>query len=199
MSTSVLKEPLVCVPDKPAEAPRETVASNPARERPGAVGAPGAVDPHTARFQDVLDKIQAFPNPAARVLMEECLQSLLALYGEGLERIMHILRASEAKQPGPVSDMARDPLLRALLLIHGLHPQDLETRLRSALDSVRPYMMSHGGNVELAALDGGFALLRLQGTCKTCPSSTVTLELAVRRAVEEACPDLAGFEVEKAS
>jgi len=38
----------------------------------------------------------------------------------------------------------------------------------------------------------------LEGTCKTCPSSTITLELAVRRAVEEACPDLAGFEVMQA-
>jgi len=82
------------------------------------------------------------------------------------------------------------------LLIHDLHPADLETRLRNALDEVRPYLQSHGGNVELISLTGQRARLRLQGTCKTCASSAITLELAIRHAIEEACPDLAGFEVE---
>jgi Fe-S cluster biogenesis protein NfuA/nitrite reductase/ring-hydroxylating ferredoxin subunit len=77
-----------------------------------------------------------------------------------------------------------------------LHPISLEERLTEALDQVRPYMESHGGNVELLSLENDYAKLRLQGHCKTCPSSSVTLELAVRSAIEEACPDLAGFEVE---
>jgi Fe-S cluster biogenesis protein NfuA/nitrite reductase/ring-hydroxylating ferredoxin subunit len=82
------------------------------------------------------------------------------------------------------------------LLIHDLHPADLETRLREALDHVRPYLQSHGGNVELISLTSERASLRLQGTCKSCASSAVTLELAIRHAIEEACPDLAGFEVD---
>jgi Fe-S cluster biogenesis protein NfuA/nitrite reductase/ring-hydroxylating ferredoxin subunit len=60
-------------------------------------------------------------------------------------------------------------------------------------------MQSHGGNVELLGLENDFARLRLDGACKTCPSSAVTLELAVRHAIEEACPDLIGFEVEGAT
>ncbi|HEY3916106.1 MAG TPA: NifU family protein, partial [Verrucomicrobiae bacterium] len=92
--------------------------------------------------------------------------------------------------------MFRDKLASSLLLIHNLHPVPLETRLRGALDKVRPYMESHGGNVTLLHLENDKARLRLEGTCKSCPSSSVTLELAVRQAVEEACPDLAGFEVE---
>ena len=81
-------------------------------------------------------------------------------------------------------------------LIHDLHPVPLETRLREALDTVRPYMESHGGNVELLSLEDDVARLGLQGHCKTCPSSSVTLELAIRGAIEEACPDLMGIEVE---
>jgi Fe-S cluster biogenesis protein NfuA/nitrite reductase/ring-hydroxylating ferredoxin subunit len=89
-----------------------------------------------------------------------------------------------------------DKLIRGLLLIHNLHPHSLETRLRQALEKVRPYMESHGGNVELVELNAGIATLRLQGTCKNCRSSAVTLELAVQNAIEEACPDLMGFRVE---
>jgi Fe-S cluster biogenesis protein NfuA/nitrite reductase/ring-hydroxylating ferredoxin subunit len=92
--------------------------------------------------------------------------------------------------------MINDKVVRGLLLIHDLHPADLETRLREALDHVRPYLQSHGGNVELISLTNQRANLRLQGTCKSCASSAVTLELAIRHAIEEACPDLAGFEVD---
>ena len=92
--------------------------------------------------------------------------------------------------------MINDGAVRGLLLIHNLHPVSLETRLLEALDKIRPYMESHGGNVELLSLDNDVAKLRLQGHCKSCPSSAVTMELAIRSAIEEACPDLMGFEVE---
>jgi Fe-S cluster biogenesis protein NfuA len=91
--------------------------------------------------------------------------------------------------------LLQDQAVKGLLLIHGLHPVALEKRLRDALEKVRPYMQSHGGNIELLGLENDVARVKLEGTCKTCPSSTVTLELAVRRVVEEACPDLLGFEV----
>src|SRR5262249_24949788 len=95
--------------------------------------------------------------------------------------------------------LAHDKLVRGLLLIHGLHPVPLESRLAAALDKIRPYLQSHGGNVELISLRNDIARLRLQGTRRSCPSSAITLELAVRHALEEACPDLAGFEVEGAA
>jgi nitrite reductase/ring-hydroxylating ferredoxin subunit len=57
-------------------------------------------------------------------------------------------------------------------------------------------MQSHGGNVEFLSLDNDTAHLRLVGHCESCPSSAVTLELALKQAIEEACPDLLGFECE---
>ena len=68
--------------------------------------------------------------------------------------------------------------------------------LQAALDSVRPYMESHGGNVELLSLEHGVARIHLQGSCSDCSASSVTLELAIKQALEEAAPDLEGLEVE---
>ena len=68
--------------------------------------------------------------------------------------------------------------------------------MQDALDTVRPYMESHGGNVELLSVDDGVARIHLRGSCSDCSASSVTLELAVKRALEEAAPDLAGLEVE---
>ena len=86
--------------------------------------------------------------------------------------------------------------MATLLLIHDLHPVPLEERVREALEQVRPYMESHGGNVELLSLEDGVARLRLEGSCSDCSASAVTLELAIKQALEEAAPDLEGLEVE---
>ena len=94
------------------------------------------------------------------------------------------------------ASLADDPLVATLLLIHDLHPVPLEQRVQAALDSVRPYMESHGGNVELLSLEDGVARIHLRGSCSDCSASSVTLELAIKQALEEAAPDLEGLEVE---
>src|SRR5918996_5456333 len=91
---------------------------------------------------------------------------------------------------------AQDELISHLLLLHGLHPLDLETRVAGALEEVRPYLQSHGGNVELLGIEGGVARVRMQGSCDGCPSSAVTLKLAIEEAVQKAAPDLEGIEAE---
>jgi Fe-S cluster biogenesis protein NfuA len=99
----------------------------------------------------------------------------------------------------PISDaLVADGLVGSLLLIHDLYPVPLEERVAQALERVRPYMESHGGNVELLGVEDGIARLRLEGSCKTCAASSSTLELAVRQALEEAAPDLEGMDVEGA-
>ena len=57
-------------------------------------------------------------------------------------------------------------------------------------------MESHGGNVELLSVEDGVARISLQGSCSDCSASSVTLELAIKQALEEAAPDLDGLEVE---
>jgi Fe-S cluster biogenesis protein NfuA len=121
----------------------------------------------------------------------ELVQSLVALYGEGLARIV-------AHDPDCVAGVADDELVAHLLLLHGLHPVPLEDRVRGALDEVRPYLEQHGGDVELLGLQGGVAHLRLQGTCNGCPSSTATLKLAIEDAVQRAAPDIEAIEAEGA-
>jgi Fe-S cluster biogenesis protein NfuA/nitrite reductase/ring-hydroxylating ferredoxin subunit len=91
---------------------------------------------------------------------------------------------------------AEDELVSHLLLLHGLHPLDVETRVVRALEEVRPYLQSHGGNVELLGIEEGLARVRMEGSCDGCPSSAVTLKLAIEEAVLKAAPDLEGIEAE---
>ena len=156
------------------------------------------VEPLVARMQALIARIEAIPDPAQREFVNELLGSVMDLYGAGLERIGRAL--AEAGEPGEAikRGLVEDGVVASLLLIHDLYPIDLVTRVRRALDQVRPYMESHGGDIELLGLDGGVARLRLVGSCRTCRASSLTLETAVRQALEEHAPDLAGMEVEGA-
>jgi Fe-S cluster biogenesis protein NfuA/nitrite reductase/ring-hydroxylating ferredoxin subunit len=64
---------------------------------------------------------------------------------------------------------------------------------------VRPYLGSHGGDVKLLGVKDGVVHLRLEGTCHGCPSSTVTMKLAIEKAIEEAAPEVVRIEVEGVS
>ena len=95
--------------------------------------------------------------------------------------------------------LAADDLVASLLVLHGLHPLNVETRIARALDRVRPYLGSHGGDVKLLGVKEGVVHLRLEGSCHGCPSSTVTMKLAIEKAIEEAAPEVVRIEVEGAS
>jgi Fe-S cluster biogenesis protein NfuA len=114
----------------------------------------------------------------------EAVQALVELYGEALARFV------------AGADPTTDELLSHLLLVHDLHPVDVETRVRRALDDVRPYLGSHGGDVELVGVEEGVARVRLGGTCNGCPSSAVTLRNAIEEAIMQAAPELERVDAE---
>ncbi len=49
---------------------------------------------------------------------------------------------------------------------------------------VRPYLIADGGDVSVAAVEGGTVMLRLEGACGTCPSSTATMKMGIERALK---------------
>ena len=148
-----------------------------------------------ARIETLLGEIEALKDPSARSKAAEIAQVLLDLYGEGLARMMDVV-AQGAEGERAFKAFAEDELVSHLLLLHGLHPLDVETRVVRALEEVRPYLQSHGGNVELLGIEGGVARVRMEGSCDGCPSSAVTLKLAIEEAVLKAAPDLEGIEAE---
>ena len=149
-----------------------------------------------AHVDALVGELQQLPDPASWALVEELLSTVLDLHGEALSRMLDAL----GPRGDPAADrllerLAADDLIRGVLLLHGLHPLDLRSRVEGALESVRPYMRSHGGGVELVGLTGDTVRIRLEGHCQGCPSSMVTLKLAVEKAIYDAAPDVAAIEV----
>jgi len=154
------------------------------------------VEQLVGRVEDLQAQFESTGASATREVAEELVSAIVQMYGAGLERIVASLSEAGIEGERLAAGLVEDPLVATLLLIHDLHPVPLEQRVRSALDSVRPYMESHGGNVELLSLEHGIARIHLQGSCSDCSASSVTLELAIKQALEEAAPDLEGLEVE---
>jgi Fe-S cluster biogenesis protein NfuA/nitrite reductase/ring-hydroxylating ferredoxin subunit len=121
---------------------------------------------------------------------EQLVQALLDMYGEGLRRI---LERADGRA------LAEDELVSHLLLLHDLHPIPVEERVLEALDSVRPYLESHGGDVGLVGVEGDVVRVRLSGSCNGCPSSTMTLKLAIEDAIQRMAPEVERVEAEGVS
>jgi Fe-S cluster biogenesis protein NfuA/nitrite reductase/ring-hydroxylating ferredoxin subunit len=148
------------------------------------------------RVQELTDQVDALSDPRARELAHDLVATVVAMYGDGLRRIIETIEASRVAGATILDQLAQDGAVASLLLIHDLYPVSLRERVVEALDTVRPYMESHGGNVELLGIDDGVAKLALRGSCNGCAASRATLELAIKQALQEHAPDLAGLAVE---
>jgi Fe-S cluster biogenesis protein NfuA len=153
-------------------------------------------DALVGRVERLVALSEQIPDPGARALIGDLTSAIMDLYGEGLARIGAALRDA-----GPAGAELRERLLAdgvvaSLLVMHDLYPVSLQERVLEALDSVRPYMQSHEGGVELLGVEDGVARLRLQGSCHGCAASRATLELAIKEALDAHAPDLLGMEVE---
>lgn len=143
------------------------------------------------RLEQLIHGVESGDEKILRSEALEIVRALLELHGAGLERVISIIAQAGGAGAPLMRRLADDDLIAGLLLLYDLHPDDDETRIRRALDKVRPYLRSHGGNVELIDITSeGAVRLRLDGSCKSCPSSAMTLKLAVENAVYEAAPNV---------
>jgi len=147
-------------------------------------------------IEGLIQTIEELPDPSARASAMGLVQALMDFHGEALDRLMEHVANSGQEGYAIFDKFAGDEVVSSLLLLYGLHPQPMETRVKEALEKVRPYLDSHGGNVELMGITDGVVRLKLQGSCKTCPSSSLTLKLAIEDAILAAAPDVVSIEAE---
>jgi Fe-S cluster biogenesis protein NfuA len=142
------------------------------------------------RIEDLVARMETTGDPAMRAVAQELLQAVIELHGIAFERILDAV-AELTNGDQALQTIATDDLVSKVLSLHGIHPVDLEKRVATALEKARPYLQSHGGNVELVSVDEGNVLVRLQGTCGSCSSSTETLKSKVESAIYDAAPEVA--------
>ena len=112
------------------------------------------------------------------------------LHKEALKRLIRALKDDPAAF-ARMREALSDQVVYGVLRFHGLVKEPLQARLEKALDEVRPFMATHGGDVELVAVKPPDTVeIRLLGSCHGCPASSQTLSEGVEKAIRAHCPEI---------
>jgi hypothetical protein len=150
-------------------------------------------DPRQAvnRIEELIRALDTQQGPAARESARELLALVLDLQGIGLAKLMGIVASGEAGA-ALLSRLVNDKQVEAMLLLHGLHPDDFETRVRRAADRLRPHLGVHGLRLDVVEIARRTVRLRVHGSGATTIEAPLlwTLPGEIEDAVVEAAPDV---------
>ncbi len=152
-----------------------------------------------ASIERLLGEIESGADPSLRTTVRELIQLVMDLHGEGLDRILELIRVAPDGGESLIQKVGRDELAASLLVLHGLHPLDLEARVALALDKARSRLRAHEGDVELLGIqEDGAVRLRLHANGHGCGSTAEALKKIVEDAVYQGAPDITALVIEGA-
>lgn len=143
---------------------------------------------NTERIESLIQTVQNLPDSSARDAALELVQAVMEMHANGLEKMLDIVANAEGGS-AIIDALGDDPVSSSILLVHDLHPLDLETRVRRALDC--PEFSSRGAEVELLSVRDSAVRVRVTGG--------TLLRSAVEQALIEAAPDAAAISLEGSS
>lgn len=154
-------------------------------------------EPHFERLAKRVDDVVAALaelDPKSRAVAEELKDALEAVHRAGLTTMVRRMRADDAAR-AVLFELVDDPVVHLLLSLHGIIRPDPLTHAVRVLESVRPQLQSHGGDVALVRVEDGTAYVRLEGSCNGCSMSSVTLRNLVEEALVQGVPAISAVEV----
>ncbi|GER91112.1 hypothetical protein KDW_52740 [Dictyobacter vulcani] len=142
------------------------------------------------RIDVLIQQVATLADPQARTMAQELVQCTMAMYGDCLARMLEVIGQSELAGTEIIAALGADELVGPLLLLHGLHPVDMQTRIQRALEEQRPYLQKHGGDVELVRIEEGIGYFTFKGSCQGCAASSSKLLRSIEEAIYQVAPEL---------
>lgn len=143
----------------------------------------------------LVGELDQMPDGGAKIAARELIQLLMEVHGSGLERIMELVFDSGPAGEAMIGKLGHDPMVRNLLLLYSLHPDDLETRVLQALDSVGGRLRKLDGEVGIVGIHEGAVELRLHTSGHACGSTGKNIKAIVEEAVYDMAPDLTSLTI----
>lgn len=155
------------------------------------------IDQSVRRLEELISALDAHPDAAVAAPARELVALVLDLHGIGLAKLMAIV----ARAPGSASILANlvdDEQVSAMLLLHGLHPENIEHRVRKAVERLKPHLGVHGLRLEVVAVERGVVRLRIHAVDGETPkvSLMMTLPEEIETAIMEVAPDVEDILIE---
>ena len=148
------------------------------------------------RIGALVQEVECIADPAVRASTTQLVQLIMEFHGTGLDRALEIL--ADAGEPGValIEKLGRDPMVSSLLVLYGLHPDSLETRITRAVDRLAAKLRRDGASVQLLGIEDGVVSVRVTPGDHACGATTKALRAEVEDALYEAAPDVASLSVE---
>ena len=151
------------------------------------------------RIGTIVERLESEADPNSRALAKELLECIMALHGAGLERILQLAHESGEAGDSLIQKCGRDEVVSSVLLLYGLHPEDLRTRVQHALAKTGTLLESHAARAEVISVgDDGTVSLRLHLKPNGgCGSTAGLVRGALEAAIQDAAPDAFSIRIEE--
>ncbi|MGA8271065.1 MAG: NifU family protein [Candidatus Sulfotelmatobacter sp.] len=147
------------------------------------------------RIGGLVQDLESIADPAVRAAAKDLVQSLMDLHGAAMEKTLDIVAEGGEAGMEIIDRLGRDLLVSSVLILYGLHPEELETRVMKAVEQVRPQLRKRGCEVELISVNGGAIRLRVEAGSHNCGSTAKTVQSILEGALYDAAPDLTSLTI----
>lgn len=148
------------------------------------------------KIGELVQNLETIADPSYRAGAKELVQSLMDLHGAGLERILEVVFQSGETGTRIIDDLGHDPLVSNLLILYGLHPEELTTRVEHKLHQIQSKLQKMGAEANLISSAEGNIRVRISIEGHACGSTGRTAQALVEEAIYEAAPDLKTLVIE---
>ncbi len=148
------------------------------------------------RIGGLVRDLETIADPASRAAAKELVQLLIDLQGAGFERVLEIIYKSAGSAEQLIDELAEDSLVGGLLVLHGIHPDDLQTRVQKKLKQIDSRLHKMGAQAVLVSAAEGNVRVHVTVQGHVCGSTAKNVRSTLEEAIYEAAPDLNSIVVE---
>jgi hypothetical protein len=143
----------------------------------------------------LIAELEQMPDSPLKVATGELVHLLMEVHGTGIERMMEIVFDSDAAGPQTIDKMGDDPIVRSLLLLYSLHPEDLQARVQKSILALRPRLRKLNYGIEFIGVEEGAVRVRVESSGHACGSTIQNVRAMVEEGVYEYAPDVTSLVV----
>jgi hypothetical protein len=148
------------------------------------------------RIGALVHDLETIADPAARSRSKELVQLLLDLHGAALERMLDIVFRSGDPGRQVIDEFGQDQLVSSLLVLYGIHPEDLQTRVERKMTQIQSKLHKMGAAAELVSINDSEVRVKVKVEGHGCGSTRRNVQTTLEEAIYEAAPDVTSLIVE---
>ena len=149
------------------------------------------------RVGELVERFELHPDSEVRAMVKQLLESFMAFHSAGLERLLEITASTGPTGRPLIENYGTDECVSGLLLLYGLHPHDLRTRVARTAEAWKNSPKGEGVDIDSVSVgEDGAVSVRLVLRSSGCGSSAATLKNNLLAAMQDAAPDASSISVE---